>query len=228
MPPLLASRLALVAALLIVAIGVLGALQPPIVVCGELAKGYAPILAFEFARSVADLHALFGDAPSDCRTTLVAGLNRVNLGDNLLFIPTYGAFLVLSLLALRPRFPQRALVAIACVVIACAFDYAENACLGPLAVNPDLASSWLALLPWATGGKWLLLAVGGALGGSMLGEKPAIRWLATVACALGLVVILLVLALPHVFGRFASVAVGVSWIALLLADVSGARQNRST
>ncbi len=219
-------RIGLVAALLLVAAVVFSATQPPLATCGGLESRYPPILAFEFVRSIADLHAIFGATPSACRTALVAKFDFTNWADTALFIPIYGAFLVFSLLGLRARHPTLARAAVVCAIVACAADYVENACLLQLSADPDHPTAWLALLPWATGVKWLLLAVAGVLGGWLVSARRNVRTLLGALCLGGLVVVALGQVAPHAFGRFASAGVGVSWLILLVADLMRWRSSR--
>src|SRR5262245_26081184 len=87
--PVSAFRLCAVAGLAVLALAAWSYLHPAPPACGGLQQGYAPILAFELARSAGDLHALFGDANTACRTTLVTALDRTNWLDTLVFIPIY-------------------------------------------------------------------------------------------------------------------------------------------
>lgn len=211
----LAERLSLIAALLLVAAVVFSATQPPLALCGGLDPRYPPILAFEFARSVADLHALFGPAPGACRSAVAAKLDLINWLDAALFIPIYGTFLAAGVLSLRARHPRFARLAVALTLVACGADYVENACLLQLSAAPDVPGAWLALLPWATGVKWLLLGAVGVLASRVVSQR---RWL-TVLCVLGLGIVVLALWVPSTFGRFASVGVSVSWVMLLVVLV---------
>src|SRR5690349_11467158 len=62
--------------------------------CGDLAANYAPIVAFELARSAADLQAIFGLPSAACHNETIARMDSINWLDVLVFIPVYGAFLV--------------------------------------------------------------------------------------------------------------------------------------
>ena len=97
--PVTATRISLVAALLLLAIVVYNLFQPAMTICGDLDPGYQPIIAFELARSVPDLHAIFGDAPGACREALIARFAFINMADDFLFIPLYGIFLFFFFLA---------------------------------------------------------------------------------------------------------------------------------
>jgi hypothetical protein len=96
------------------------------------------VLLYEFARSQADLDAVFGPAGSDCRPKVIAAMDAVNTIDVWFFIPAYTLFvsaaaLFLSGGALRPL----AWVAIALAIVAAGADYVET--LNLLAYTPDLA-----------------------------------------------------------------------------------------
>ena len=154
----------------------------------------------------------------------MAGLGRINTGDSLLFIPVYGAFLIFSKLAFLPNHPRLARWAILTTLIACSADYFENICLFQLASQLDAPSLWLFLLPWATGVKWLLLALAGVAGAALLTRKPAWQRLTTGLALAGLLIVAAALAIPHDFGRLASLGVGINWLLFLIADVAALRQ----
>jgi hypothetical protein len=91
MHPRAAFRISLAAGLLVLAVTLLSATQEPARPCGNLPQNYAPIIAFELARSAADLDAIFGTEP--CRATMVARMDAINLVDVLVYIPAYGLFM---------------------------------------------------------------------------------------------------------------------------------------
>lgn len=212
-----ATRVSLAAALLLLAVVIFSALQPAMGVCGNLDPTYQPIIAFELARSTADLHTIFGDAPGACREALTARFAFLNSGDNFLFIPLYGVFLVFFFLGARPA--KLARVGVILILSACFADYIENACLSRIAANPDVHSTALSLLPWATGVKWMGLALAGAIGGLILSQRGGWRWIVTGLCFAGLALVTLAIIDPHTFGRFASNGVTISWLVFLIADL---------
>ena len=216
--PATASRVSFAAATLLLVVVAYSALRPAMTICGNLDPSYQPIIAFELARSVADLHAIFGGAPGACRTALVARFAFLNNGDNFPFIPLYGVFLVFFFLSMRKRAPGLARASVILIIIACLGDYTVNACLFAVAANPDARSTALSLLPWATGVKWTFLAIAGALGGFILSRPGGWRWLIGAPCLGGLVVVTLAMFDPHRFGRFASNSVTIGWIIFLIAD----------
>jgi hypothetical protein len=214
----LATRISLIAALLLVAIVAYNLTQPPMTICGDLNPNYQPIIAFELARSVPDLHAIFGDAPGACRTALTARFAFINTADNYLFIPLYGIFLFFFFLAIRNRDERLARLGAMIVLASCLADYIENTCLFGIAASPDVHGSALSLLPWATGVKWMGLALAGAIGGYILSRAGGWRWIIAGLCFAGLLIVAAAMADPHSFGYLASNGVTISWVIFLIAD----------
>jgi hypothetical protein len=103
-----AFRISLAAGLGILGLAVLSIAGGTPPVCGGLAPNYAPIIAFELARSVSDLHATFGDHAGVCRSVIAAQMNSTNKLDSLVFIPLYGSFLAFFFLGQHARAPSLA------------------------------------------------------------------------------------------------------------------------
>jgi len=219
--PTIATRISLVAGLLLLALVVYSALMPPMVMCGGLDPHYQPIVAFELARSVSDLHAIFGSGASTCREALVQQFTVINMADDLMFIPLYGIFIGFFLVAMRARNPRLAHIGIAMVIIACLADYVENACLFRIAQNPDVESYSLTLLAWATGVKWIFLAVPGAIAGVLLASGGGWRWIIAGLTIAGALIVALAIFHPSSFGRFAANGVTISWVVMLFANITG-------
>ena len=193
-----------------------------LVPCGGLAHGYAPVVAEELARSVADLHAIFGDAPSACRGAIAAKLNLVTWIDSLAYIPAYGAFLLFFFLGLVPRDEQSAFIGFVFGAVAVVADYAENICLFQVTAAPDVVGIALALLPWATGIKWIALGLCGMMGGAILIEKGGENYPAAAACGLALMGSVLGVVNPHLFAAYLPNAIALSWLVFLVVAVRGA------
>lgn len=185
----------------------------PATPCGGLPKRYPPMIAFELARTPADLHDVFGD-PGPCRDAAVARLRLINVLDGLLFIPAYGGFLVFAFLGARSK-GRLATAAAALAGAACLADYAENACLFRLLADLGDGTA-LALLPWATMTKWLGLGAATALGGVLLWRAG--RRAAAPAAFLGLAAAALCAAAPSVGGPLVVPALGAGWAAFLVFD----------
>lgn len=195
--------------------------------CGDLPARYPPIVAFELARSAADLEALFGGpdpAVAPCRRTMIAAMDTVNHVDLALFTPGYALFLIAAFVGLRRRGRAWAGAGIALAALAAVADVVENACLLGLTPALDPTSSWLALLPWATGVKWLALGGAGAVAAVALWSGPRRHHRVSAAlCVLAPLATVAAVADPHRFGPLVGGAVGVSWLALLIDGVVQAR-----
>jgi hypothetical protein len=211
-----AFRISLIFALGIVGLSVYAATHAPLLPC----NGRFPVvLAFELARSVTDLHRIFGDAPSACRDVLVAGVTRNTWGDSLIFIPVYGAFMVFFFLGIWRWQMPLARAGLALAVLALFADYVENACLFAILKNLDAPSVALALLPWATGVKWLALALAGVAGCFVLSTRGLAGVLAAALSVMGGALTALALIDPAHYGAQIANGIAVSWLLFLIADI---------
>jgi hypothetical protein len=215
-----AFRISFGAAVVVVLVSIYFAVTAP-VACGGLTPGYAPVVAEELSRSVADLHAIFGD-PGACRTVVATKLNLVTWIDSLLFIPAYGAFLLFFFLGLVPRDEQSAFVGFVFAAAAVVADYAENICLFQVTAAPDVAGIALALLPWATGVKWIALGLAAMMGGAILIERGGENYPAAAACGLALLGSVLGIVNPRLFGPYIASGIALSWLAFLVVAGRGA------
>jgi hypothetical protein len=215
-----AFRLSLFAGIGVLILTVSGALLEPVKVCGPLPANYPPIVAFELARSVDDLHAIFGATAAECRDKIVARMDMTNRVDCYLFIPFYGAFVILYLLGARSRNQRLGNLAVAIAAAACVSDYFENLCLFHLSANPDVASGWITGLEWTTGVKWMGLGIAGAIGGFLAGIQNALlAFVVRLAGVIGLVGAFAAMIAPPMFGPFLSLAIALGWFAFLLIDI---------
>lgn len=195
--------------------------------CGALAKNYAPIVAFELARSEADLQLIFGAPGSSCRDEVIARMDSINWMDVLVFIPVYGTLLVCFFLGARAWNVALANIGVKLALAAIVADYLENLCLMLLTPQLDATSFWMMLLPWATGAKWLALGAAAAVAGSIfITLKPRKFLLATtpaaLVCWLALLITIAALALPPRFGPVLSPAIGASWLVFLVTSLTQA------
>lgn len=193
----------------------------PMVACGDLAEGYQPILAFELARSVADLQAIFGHGASACRTAAEAGFAQVDFSDNFIFIPVYTLFIVFFFLGMRAGDPFLSHVAILVAIVAALGDWFENHNLVLLAASPDAPPAHALLhLHYATSVKWIALGLANFIGGIILGQRGGL-WnsLAFVLCAASLVLTGLGLAYSPAFGPQISNAIVIGWLIFLIVDI---------
>ena len=200
----------------------------PMVACGDLAKGYQPIIAFELARSVADVQAIFGHGASACRTAAQAGFAQVNFSDNFIFIPVYTLFIVFFFLGTRPSDPFLSRIAIIVAIVAALGDWVENHNLALLAASPDAPPDGALLhLHYATSVKWLALGLANFIGGLILGQRGGI-WnsAAFVLCAASLILTGLGLSYSTMFGPQISNAIVIGWLIFLIVDIRQAASRK--
>ena len=218
MHPRAAFRISFAAGLLVLAVTLFSTTQVPVQPCGNLPQNYAPIIAFELARSPADLDAIFG-TQEPCRTTVVERMDAINLVDVLVYIPVYGVFMAFFFLGMRGRNASLGTLGFRMAVLAALGDYAENACLMNLTPQLDPASIWFTLLPWATGFKWLGLGVAGAIAAAIYVKSAGVRvwnYLAALLCAAAFLSTAAAIAAPAMFGPLVSLGVGLSWLVYLI------------
>ena len=120
--------------------------------------GAGSVVEFEFARTAAELAAVFG--PEVCRRPVIAGMDAVNRLDIAAFIPAYTAFAILAALWLGGR-SRLALAAIALAVVAFVADMVETTTL--LQITKDVAAAE-PLLPRSSTAAWIKFAALGAPG----------------------------------------------------------------
>jgi len=217
MHPRAAFRISFAAGLLVLAVTLFGATQQPVQPCGNLPQNYAPIIAFELARSTADLEAIFG-TQEPCRSGVVERMDAVNLVDVLVYIPAYGVFMAFFFLGMRGRHAALGTLGFRTAVVAALGDYAENACLMNLTPQLDPASVWFTLLPWATGIKWLGLGAAAAIAAAIYVKSSSARvwnYLAALLCAAAFVSTVAAMAAPAMFGPLVGLGVALSWLAYL-------------
>jgi len=210
----LAYRVALCAGVLALAV-VFAFSLVPIRACGTVPSS-AAVISAELARTQDDVSAIFGAAPGQpCTAQRAHDLNIQTMIDTVAFIPAYGLFLLFFFLAMVPRDEHAAFAGFVLTVAAVIADYAENICLFHMIAHPAAPGWALALIPWATGIKWLALGLASAFGGMILIKSGRENYPAVLCCALGLLGPALAIANPHLFKSFAP-AVALSWIAFLV------------
>jgi hypothetical protein len=148
----------------------------PSVKAAGACMGDGSVIAFEFARTLDDLTAVFGSPGSACRSLTIAGMDAVNQLDTLAYIPSYTAFAVLAALFLGGR-SRLAVAAIVAALGAAAADYVETVTL--LKITRDLDGS-AALLPTSSTAAWIkfgLLAAHGLLLSAICLRGTPRRWI---------------------------------------------------
>jgi len=230
MHPRAAFRISLAAGLLVLAVTLLSALQEPVRPCGNLPQNYAPIIAFELARSATDLEAIFGKSGpllERCGAEAVLRMDAINLVDVLVYIPSYGVFMAFFFLGMRSRHAALGTLGLRIALVAALADYAENLCLMSLTPAVDPSSIWFALLPWATGVKWLGLGVAGAIAAAIYLQSTGARTFNIVAALMCIAAFLstaAAIAVPAEFGPTVGLGVGLSWLAYLITAAAAAFQ----
>ncbi|HKU16813.1 MAG TPA: hypothetical protein VJQ52_20640 [Steroidobacteraceae bacterium] len=224
MPARTAFRISLAAGLLVLAVTLLSATQEPVRPCGNLPQNYAPIIAFELARSAQDLEAIFGTEPS-CRAAMVERMDAINLVDVLVYIPAYCVFMACFFLGMRVRHAAWGLLGFRVAIVAALADFAENACLMSLTPDVNPSSAWFALLPWATGVKWLGLGAAAGIAAMLYLRAPRSSvwlWLAALLCTTAFLSTVAAIADPARFGATLGLGVGLSWLTYLITAGGGA------
>jgi hypothetical protein len=159
----------------------------PTVSCtGPLPRGVTALGAYQMARTPADIEAVFGPATDPCRATMVAAMDRANTADLFGFIPTYGAFLAFSLLALARLGAAVARVGLVALVAGLAFDVLETAT--QLRLTHELPGSNAALTALAVGsvGKFAALALAALCAGlAMFARGGIASRIAGILCVTG-------------------------------------------
>jgi hypothetical protein len=122
-------------------------------------------------------------------------------------------------LGMRERHASLAALGFRVTVVAALGDYAENACLMNLTPQLDTASPWFALLPCATGIKWLALGAAAAVAATVYVKSAGARlWnlLAALLCAAAFLSTVAAIAMPSMFGPLVGLGIASSWIAYLI------------
>lgn len=114
--------------------------------------GAGSVVQFEFARTAAELAAVFG--PEVCRGPVISAMDAINRLDIAAYIPAYTAFAVLAALWLGGR-SRPALAAIALAVVAFVADMVETTTL--LQITKDLSAAE-PLLPRSSTAAWIKFA----------------------------------------------------------------------
>lgn len=182
------------------------------------APGYgAPVIAFEFARSQADLLAIFGPESDPLQVSRLAAMRTGNERDYL-FMLLYAGFLVSGLIALWRELRLRPiLVAAALPILAALCDAWENSLLFDIQSAFTLGdySPAMASLPGPVAAKFLLLAATNVAIGLGLAQMGRWSQLAGTLVIVACIPAAMALVAPPVFGWTLVAAIGGGWIALL-------------
>jgi hypothetical protein len=185
------------------------------------------VLHFEFARSPADLGAIFGAAGSECRDQRIAALDAINTVDVWVFIPAYTAFVCCAALFLSGGVLRRfAWSAIAVAFVALGADYVET--LNLLAYTPDLAPATDRLIESSSAAwiKFFALGLNGLLLAALCFSGQPRRPILGALLCLPIVGVTLMFADPRLI-QAQSLAFFASWTPLLIMAAKTAVTGRA-
>jgi hypothetical protein len=190
---------------------------PGLVACGPAPGGLGPIIAFELARTPAEVATMFGADP--CRSTLVGAQWTGLWLDALGFIPSYTAFLILAAVAAsRGRIRT---VIVTMLLVAGLSDEVEGFVMGGIMKALPGTKAQLDQLYWAVHIKFGLLALATTLIGLAIvrlgGLLPlllgAVMWIGGMAAIYGF---------GELPGPVMMQAFTIAWFALLAAAIVAA------
>lgn len=184
-----------------------------------MAPGYgAPVLAFEFARDLNELTAIFGDTSDPLQAERLAGMQSGNEQD-FLFMLLYALFLASGCWALwRELRRPMLLLGVVMPVLAAMFDAWENTLLFSIQTafilgeySPDID-----MLPAPVTAKFLLLTATNIVIGMGVGQVPGRGWQLTgVLVIVPCVATIMALIAPAAFGWTLTAVIAAGWLALL-------------
>lgn len=181
--------------------------------------GYgSPVLAFEFARTQADLVAIFGEVGDPERAARLMAMQAGNEQD-LLFMPLYAAFLASGCWALWREVRRPVLIlGVIMPVLAAMFDAWENWLLFGVQTAFVLGeyAPEMATLAAPVTVKFLLLTATNLLIGHGMMQVPGRGWqLAGVLIIVPCIATIMALIAPMAFGWTLAPAIAAGWMALL-------------
>src|SRR5262245_3107737 len=179
-------------------------------------RGVTALLAFQMARTPADMEAVFGREGDPCRPGMVAALDRANTVDLYGFIWTYGAFLLSFLLAIARGGGAAAYLGIVALVAGLGLDVLETAT--QLRLTGELPGTPSALQALAIGstGKYIALSLVTLCAGVAMVTRGGIcGMLAGVACIAGSVAAFVGLLQPSHRGLLTA-GTAVGWVVMLV------------
>lgn len=196
---------------------------------GPLPPGLSSLIAFQLARTPADVEHVFGPAGDPCRPGMIAALDAADRVDLLAFIPAYTLFLATALIALaRSGAGTVARLGLFALAAAAAFDVVETSVQLYLTGHLPGGPVALTLLAVGSTGKYVMLALVAVCAGlALLGHRTVSARLAATACLVGAALVL--------FGAVAAsarAALGggnfLAWVAVFLYAIPAAVRGRGT
>jgi len=143
------------------------AIVPSHTCSGRLPRGSSPFLAYQLARTTADIEAIFGQQDDPCRAAMVAVLDLANKVDLVAFIAVYSGFFASFFLALmRSGNTGIAKLGFVAVVFTLVCDVLETSVQLYITSSLPGSASSLVLLTIGNTGKFLGLSVIGVCAGA--------------------------------------------------------------
>lgn len=175
--------------------------------------GDEAMLAFEFARTPADLETVLGADPPDARAMHVReAFDRANVLDFAFLVAYAGLIASTTLLACRRNGRPALRHAAWLGPIAASADIVENVALLRLTRPATDAATWLFVLRIGTSLKWGLLALAIA---AFAAASLRRTWAIGLIVAASLVVVALAFADPPRFALWLAALIGVGWLCQL-------------
>jgi hypothetical protein len=209
-----AKRTALMGFLVLVLAG-LFLLLPGVRQATDICGRTPDMTAFELARSVDDLRAIFAETKPGCRDAMVKAMNQMNRVDLPVFMICYALFMVSAALFESAKAKQRRwLWALLAAGIALLGDLIETGVL--LQIADDLAdpAPYVAPLVVSTWLKWLALGGYAGLVAVLTLQQNPRRWIIGLVNLAAAVLTLFALFSPATFGTWMAVAIGAGWLVL--------------
>ncbi|CDO58451.1 hypothetical protein BN1012_Phect237 [Candidatus Phaeomarinobacter ectocarpi] len=187
--------------------------------------GYgSPVIAFEMARSVADLHAVFGTPDDPERDRRIAMMDDGNIWD-FPFMIAYGLFIALFLRAAGTASGNSIWYLLAMLgIIAGAADAIENNILLGLTADIEGAPD-IGLLAYPVWTKFLSIMITGVAAGVVIATQGRHFWriLGVVAAASALLT-LPAFYDPSTYGALLTLGVTICWVIMLIFAITRWRQ----
>src|SRR5262245_10548188 len=193
--------------------------------CSGQPAGTSAFLAYQLARTTADIEAVFGQQGDPCRAAMIAALDLANRVDLIAFIAVYSAFFASFFLALL-RSGNVGLARIGFVVVAFTLvcDVLETSVQLYITSSLPGSATSLVLLTLGNTGKFLGLSlVGVCAGAARLARGGVLSRLAGAVClAAGLMVLVAVNYFPAQ-AAFPAAGIVLWFVMLLYAMLSAIR-----
>jgi hypothetical protein len=171
--------------------------------------------AFQLSRSVADLNVVFADIAPGCWTATAKAMDHMNRLDLPMYMIIYTAFMAAAALFESARLQQRRwLWGLLAAAVALLGDLLETGI--QLQITDNLADPSAYVLPLiiTTWIKWLALGSYAGLVAVLTLRQAPRRYSVGVINLIAAVFTLLALFMPHPFGSWMALTIGLGWLAL--------------